>query len=601
MSAHVRSRVLLSLSLLLLIVPMTVFAAAQSPEPVGRMTANAAGLSFQIGSDNESVTLTISGPNNFQYSHQFASARSISLRLRDIGATLPDGIYTYEVRLAPRVSDGVRTQLAAAREKGDDAALDRIRDAAGMKEVPSQSGAFSIVNGSLVSSDATEPSAPKGPKSASSTGTANSQAVHNQPVKALDIVQADDVIIQGSLCVGLDCVNNESFGFDTIRLKENNNRIKFDDTSTGTGFPNHDWQLTANDSASGGANKFSVEDITAATVPMTITGSAPTNSIFVDSTGRVGLRTATPVLDIHISTSNTPAIRQEQTNAGGFTAQTWDIGGNEANWFVRDVTGGSRLPFRIRPGAPTSSIDINASGKVGVNTASPSEQLHVLNTQDGQTVSMVENASSGTSAAAIFRSKSDTAQVQLNAQSSTRAVTRFGVSAAGWNELIQVSGNGLSVGTTTAVPLILGTNNTNRLQIDGSTGAVTVSGNFTVTGVKNFAVPDPQDTKRAIYYASLEGPEAGTYFRGTAKTVNGEAVIELPGYFGRVTEKERMTVQITPVGAPNQLYVAERTPERLVIKVAKGSADGEFDYFVQGVRKGYLDFAVERTNDLPKN
>jgi len=366
--------------MLLVIVPMTLFAATQSPEPVGRMTANASGLSIQIGSDNESATLTISGPNNFQYSHEFPSARSISLRLRDIGATLPDGSYTYELRLAPRVSDSVRAQLAAAREKGDDEALDRIRSAAGMKEMPSQSGAFSIVNGSLVSSDVTEPSTPntKSALSKTGSGTATSQAVHNAPVRALDIVQADDVIIQGSLCVGLDCVNNESFGFDTIRLKENNTRIKFDDTSTSTGFPNHDWQLTANDSASGGANKFSIEDITAATVPMTITGSAPTNSIFVDSTGRVGFRTSTPVLDLHVATSNTPAMRLEQNNSGGFTAQTWDMAGNEANFFIRDVTGGSRLPFRIRPGAPTSSIDIAASGKVGVGTASPASNLHVF-------------------------------------------------------------------------------------------------------------------------------------------------------------------------------------------------------------------------------
>jgi len=382
MSAHVRSRVLLSLSMLLLIVPITTFAAADG-QAVGRMTANAAGLSFQIGSDNESVTLTISGPNNFQYSHQFASARSISLRLRDIGVTMTDGSYTYEMRLAPRVSDSVRAQIAAARESGDDAALDRIRAEAGLREMPAQSGAFTIMNGSLISSDATEPSAgPSDPKtrvglSNNTGGTANAQ-FHNAPVKALDVVTADDAIIQGSLCVGLDCVNNESFGFDTIRLKENNTRIKFDDTSTSTGFPNHDWQLTANDSASGGANKFSIEDITAATVPFTVTGSAPTNSIFVDSTGRLGLRTSTPVLDVHISTTNTPAIREEQTNAGGFTAQTWDIGGNEANWFVRDVTGGSRLPLRIRPGAPTSSIDVAASGKVGIGTASPASNLHVF-------------------------------------------------------------------------------------------------------------------------------------------------------------------------------------------------------------------------------
>jgi hypothetical protein len=186
-----------------------------------------------------------------------------------------------------------------------------------------------------------------------------------------DFVIPDDLIVQGSACVGLDCVDGESFGFDTIRLKENNTRIKFDDTSTSPGFPNNDWQLTANDSASGGLNKFSIENTTVATVPFTIVGPAPTNSMFVASTGKVGLRTATPLLDLHITTSDTPAQRLEQTNAGGFTAQTWDIGGNEANFFVRDLTGGSRLPFRIRPGAPTSSVDIAASGNIGFGTASP--------------------------------------------------------------------------------------------------------------------------------------------------------------------------------------------------------------------------------------
>ena len=176
--------------------------------------------------------------------------------------------------------------------------------------------------------------------------------------------------MQGSLCVGFDCVNNENFGFDTIRLKENNLRIKFEDTSVGA-FPTNDWQILANDSASGGSAKFSIEDVTGARTPFTIEAGATTNSIFVDSTGRVGFRTSTPVLDLHVNTSNTPALRLEQNNSGGFTAQTWDIGGNEANFFVRDVTGGSLLPFRIRPGAPTSSIDISADGDVGIGTASP--------------------------------------------------------------------------------------------------------------------------------------------------------------------------------------------------------------------------------------
>jgi hypothetical protein len=212
-------------------------------------------------------------------------------------------------------------------------------------------------------------------------------------VKA-DTVIPDDLIVQGSACVGLDCVDGESFGFDTIRLKENNTRIKFDDTSTSPGFPNNDWQLTANDSASGGLNKFSIENTTVATVPFTIVGSAPTNSLFVDSSGRLGIKTAVPGLNIHISTGDTPAQRFEQTSASGFTAQTWDIGANEANFFVRDLTGGSRLPFRIRPGAPTSSIDINASGNVGIGTASPGlnsgSATHILTVHGGTTRGMLE-------------------------------------------------------------------------------------------------------------------------------------------------------------------------------------------------------------------
>jgi hypothetical protein len=70
-----------------------------------------------------------------------------------------------------------------------------------------------------------------------------------------------------------------------------------------------------------------------------------------------------------LTTGDTPAIRIEQNSNSGFTAQTWDVAGNEANFFVRDITSGSRLPFRIRPGAPTSSIDIQADGKIWVKNA----------------------------------------------------------------------------------------------------------------------------------------------------------------------------------------------------------------------------------------
>ena len=194
-------------------------------------------------------------------------------------------------------------------------------------------------------------------------------------VAQADILQLDDVIIDGSLCVGFDCVNGESFGFDTIRLKENNLRIKAQDTSTSASFPTTDWQITFNATSNGGANKFSIDDIDAGRTPFTIEANAPTNALYVDDGGRLGLGTSVPVADIHAKTGNTPTLRLEQDGSSGFASQTFDVAANEANFFIRDATNGSTLPFRIRPGAPSSSIDIAANGDVGIGDSSPDYDL----------------------------------------------------------------------------------------------------------------------------------------------------------------------------------------------------------------------------------
>ncbi|MEA2163965.1 MAG: hypothetical protein QOK37_2092 [Thermoanaerobaculia bacterium] len=375
MPARSVSRFIVGSMVCLLLIPAISLAKSSNPD-LARMTASGSLVVWTTTASHEKISLTVVAPDGTIYRKEFASGMAPSLRLQDLGGKLSDGSYTYEMRFEPRISAAVKQQLAAAREAGDDAAATKIQRDNGINEAMVQSGSLAVVNGAFVSPDAEE--TPQSVLRLPAGGTSTASVNAPRTIKPLDVVTADDAIIQGSACIGLDCVNNESFGFDTIRLKENNTRIKFDDTSSSTGFPANDWQLTANDSASGGSNKFSIEDITGSKVPFTVTAGAATNSIFVDSTGRVGFRTSTPVLDLHVATSNTPALRLEQNNSGGFTAQTWDVAGNEANFFVRDVTGGSRLPFRIRPGAPTSSIDIAASGNVGIGTASPSAGLHVL-------------------------------------------------------------------------------------------------------------------------------------------------------------------------------------------------------------------------------
>jgi hypothetical protein len=204
------------------------------------------------------------------------------------------------------------------------------------------------------------------------------------PVHA-DQVIPDDLIVQGSACVGFDCVNGEAFGFDTIRLKENNTRIQFNDTSIGS-FPTNNWQIRANSSSSGGPNFLGFVDQGASgdsesgTIVFQVDAAAGANALKVNGGGNVGLGTGSPVVKLHLVNGNTPTLRLDQDGSAGFTPQVWDVAGNEANFFVRDATNGSRLVFRILPNAPTNSIVVSSTGKIGLGTSTPDGELHVRRT-----------------------------------------------------------------------------------------------------------------------------------------------------------------------------------------------------------------------------
>ena len=384
--------------LLVVVITTAVYGQPAEVKPVADEMISSSGIYWTPKVNYSQLTLTISRPDGTVYRKTFNSGGTPYVDLSSIyGDNYMDGSYIYELRVTPQVSRRVRS--------GDNDELssrEPVNDPSLLGPELIQTGAFLVQGGAIVSDNMKEPRVNAG----ISTGQEGLSGTADQ-------VFADDLIVQGSACIGIDCVNGETFSFDTIRLKENNLRIKFDDTSSTAGFPNVDWQLTANDSASGGANKFSIDDITNSRTPFTVISGAPTNSLFVSSGGRVGFGTSTPVLDLHKVSGNTPGIRLEQNNSSGFSPQTWDIAGNEANFFIRDVTGGSRLPFRIRPGAPTSSIDISASGHVGFGTASPGFPIHLVTDSSTNAAIVAEQTSgatvfmNGTSARGTFGTTSN--------------------------------------------------------------------------------------------------------------------------------------------------------------------------------------------------
>jgi hypothetical protein len=314
------------------------------------MTMGATDVMF--AADEDGWRLTVSGPDGVYFQKSFKPGVAPAFSAADLeGKVLPDGLYNYELRQQPRLPQDVRSAMFAARAAGDDAALAKLQAEGKIPYmVTIKSGAFTVAKGGILNRYANE--------------------------LTKDHLIYDDLIVTGSICVGFDCANGESFGYDTLKLKENNLRLFFEDTSAGS-FPTGDWRIRINDTTSGGASYFAVEDATNARTPFRIETGAPNHSLYVEDYGRVGLGTSIPYVELHIVDGDSPTIRLDQDGSSGWTAQRWDMCGNETNFFVRDVTNGSKLSFRIQPNTPSSTLSLRSSGFVGIGTWSPEAKLHV--------------------------------------------------------------------------------------------------------------------------------------------------------------------------------------------------------------------------------
>jgi hypothetical protein len=304
-------------------------------------------IHFQPKVGYNKLVVRVSAPDGNVHERIFKAGADAVIQLP---GNAPDGSYVYEIRAlyeatATRDNTTVMTDARLAANS-----VPRVQD-----------GHFRVLGGSIV------------------------LPTSETPNRVDDIVHLDDVIITSSLCVGFDCINGESFGFDTLRLKENNLRIHFYDTSNSASFPTNDWRIVINDSANGGASYFGIEDSSSGKRVFTIEAAAPANSFYLDDYGRIGMGTSTPVVELEIAEGDTPTVRLNQDGSSGWAPQTWDVAGNEANFFIRDVSNGSRLTFRIQPGAPTNTLTLKSTGYVGIGTWEPEAMLEVEGTaQDVQ-------------------------------------------------------------------------------------------------------------------------------------------------------------------------------------------------------------------------
>lgn len=142
-----------------------------------------------------------------------------------------------------------------------------------------------------------------------------------------DEVINDDLVVTGSTCVGIPCVDGENFGFDTLKLKSDRPGILFEDTSSSGSFPSNDWRVGISDDAAAVPASFFIRDVTNGITALLITpagdvalgaGSAPeAGTVSIGSPGNE--RRVSHVAD---AVQDTDAVNLRQFQAFQETAAT---------------------------------------------------------------------------------------------------------------------------------------------------------------------------------------------------------------------------------------------------------------------------------------
>jgi hypothetical protein len=342
--------------------------------------------------------------------------------------------------------------------------------------------------------------------------------------------------------------------------------------------------------------------------------SSNTQAMFIDSSQNILIGSSgSPSADLHLyRTSGDADLRVETTTAGqdstmnlvcaNSTTSTAHIrfyNGN--NWYAGALLDSTNFAIGESSTYGTDThLVVNTAGNVGIGTTSPSTLLHVSGSsstlatfeRNGEATILIKDTDGSANARVEFNNGG-----VYNSYVGTSA-NQFAIEYGPYEFLIRRDNGTLAAKFDSNGNFgIGGINPGANLDVSGSTifgrlssdthefsGSVNVSGTLTATA-KSFDIPHPTKDGMRLRYGSLEGAENGVYVRG----MTTGSVIELPEHWTGLVDEETITVNLTPYGTSQQLWVKKIEDNKVYI----GGKLNKCFFTVFGERKDIDKLVVE--------
>jgi hypothetical protein len=204
-------------------------------------------------------------------------------------------------------------------------------------------------------------------------------------------------------------------------------------------------------------------------------------------------------------------------------------------------------------------MTIVSSGLVGIGTTSPATALQVVKASESEI-----RATESTSGHHLAMYQQSATSYLIAGKTSGTPTQDLQIYTGGSTSMLIKANGNVGIGCTTP---------SQKLEVNGN---VNIGGHLCAT-TKSFLIDNPT-TGGKLRYSVVESDEHGVMVRGN--TTNSK--VDLPSEWGWLVEAGSVTVQVTPIGEDQQLFVKEQTNTHVCIGGLVGNCG--YNYNIYGTR-----------------